>query len=134
MWQADERLELEGAAQSCKHGVIRTSGKPQKTYADEAAFRIGATERRLRIDLGMKVRRSPQLLKLWHRASADGHRPARRLGIEVEGAIDVGNNRRRVALWGVSRRVRVDGRQLLAWLVRATSGKVRRLRVVLACR
>lgn len=43
------------------------------TYADEAAFGVGSSKNRLRVDLGLEFIQRPHLAELGHRSSGDGH-------------------------------------------------------------
>jgi hypothetical protein len=102
------------------------------TYTDESTFWVCPSKRRLGIDLWSKVGRGPNPPTLRHRSLPhvrdDGlDRPAGRLGIVSESAIELRNSRRRVAI--VTPDVRRDGGKLRRrW---STGGIVRALGVVL---
>lgn len=98
------------------------------TYANEAAFGVGATEGRLGIDLGPEVGRGPQLLEFGDGAPSNchgGHRATRRLGIQVKSSIEVGDCGRGITILTVGRRVGRNGGKMLALLATTIIGRLR---------
>jgi hypothetical protein len=64
-----------------------------------------------------------------------GHRPSRRLGVQVKSSIEIADSGRGIIFLVTGGRVRVDRRKMLALLVLAGAGEIWRLRIIrLACR